>query len=413
MLCSWKILLVGMLLVAGCQADTIERYPYHTHDDDDDDDGLDLDWDIDGDIDLEADADLDVDVDVDVNADFDIASKIGDAFNRVTDRVTDATRGSIIITNDPHRNTYTTRPTDRPTRTLRPTRTPRPTTRPTRTTRPTTRPTPTPRPTTRPTRPTRTTRPTTRPPRTTRPTTDGTRRPDRTEPRDRSDNGNTGNANTNGSTETRDNTNANTNTNGNTSANTDTSGSGAGGNSRSERPLTVEVGELFQLTESGTSTTLAVEDEDGNAVHGALLRLDGNSLRKLFLVRALDEHHLVVRSTAGTRRVPLTGRESRVEWELEHEATKVTLNIEEGLVADHLSAHIAVKLHLVTVSGTRLISTARTANIALLDGRGTVAFVLQGADARLSFSSGCYRWGVESLSSNRVMFGDEFGARCR
>lgn len=408
MLCSWKILLAGMLLVAGCQADTIERYPYHTHEDDDDDDDFDLDWDIDGDIDLEAEADLDVDVDVDVNADFDIASKIGDAFNRVTDRVTDATRGSIIITNDPHRNTYTTRPTDRPTRTLRPTRTPRPTTRPTRTTRPTTRPTPTPRPTTRPTRPTRTTRPTTRPTRTTRPTTDGTRRPDRAEPRDRDrdrdrDDNTNQNANTNGSTDSNTNTNTNANT----------SGSGAGGNSSGARPLTVEVGELFHLTETGTSTTLAVEDAAGNAVQGALLRLDNSSLRKLFLVRELDAHYLVVRSTAGTRRLPLTGRESRVEWELEHEGTKVTLGIDGGLVPDHLSANIAVKLHLVTVSGTRLVSTVRTANIAMHDGRSSVTFILQGADAGLSFRSGCYRWGVESLSSNRVMFGAEFGARCR
>ena len=401
LLCSWKILLAGMLLVAGCQADTIERYPYHTHEDDDDDDDFDLDWDIDGDIDLEAEADLDVDVDVDVNADFDIASKIGDAFNRVTDRVTDATRGSIIITNDPHRNTYTPRPTDRPTRTLRPTRTPRPTTRPTRTTRPTTRPTPTPRPTTRPTRPTRTTRPTTRPTRTPRPTTDGAQRPDRTEPRDRSGNDNASNTdtNTNGSTDTNSNTN--------------TSGSGAGGNSGGARALTVEVGELFHLTETGTSTTLAVENAAGNAVQGALLRLDHSSLRKLFLVRELDEHYLVVRSTAGTRRMPLTGRESRVEWELEHEGAEVRLDIEGGLVPDHLSANVAVKLHLVTVSGTRLISTARTANIALRNGRGSVTFILQGADARLSFRSGCYRWGVESLSSNRVMFGAEFGARCR
>ena len=387
-----------MLLVASCQADTIERYPYHTHEDDDDDDDFDLDWDIDGDIDLKAEADLDVDVDVDVDADFDIASKIGDALDRVTDRVTDATRGSIIITNDPHRNTYTTRPADRPTRTLRPTRTPRPTTRPTRTTRPTTTPTPTSRPTTRPTRPTR---PTTRPTRTTRPTTDDVQKPNRGEPRAGSGNDNASN------TDTNSNTNANTNTN------ADTSGSGAGGNSSGERPLKVEVGELFHLTEIGASTTLAVEDADGNAVQGALLRLNGSSSRKLFLVRELDAHYLVVRSTAGTRRVPLTGQESSVEWELEHEGTRVTLDIEGGLVPDHLSANIAVKLHLVTVSGTRLVSTARTANIALRDGRSSVTFVLQGADTRLSFRSGCYRWGVESLSSNRVMFGDEFGGRCR
>ena len=393
MLYSWKILLAGVLLVGGCKADTIERYPYHTHEDDDDDDDIDLDWDFDGDVDLNADADLDFDVDVDVNADFDIASRIGDAF----DKVTDATRGSIVISNDPHRSTYTKNPTDRPTRTLRPVRTTRPrrATRPTRTAQPTTRPT---RPTRPTTQPTRTPRPTTQPTRPTRPTTQPTRTPRPTRTR-----------NNNGDDSTRkDNAGDNTNTSGNDN----TSGSGGDGDS-GEQLLNVEVGELFHLAATGVRTTLAVEDEAGNTVQGVLLRLDSSSLRKLFLVRKLDEHNLVVRSTSSTRRITLTGRESSVDWKLEHEGAKVTLDIEGGLVLDHLSANVAVKLHLVTVSGTRLVSTARTANIALRDGRGSVTFVLQGTDAELSFSSGCYRWGVESLSSNRVMFGDEFGHRCR
>ncbi len=455
MLHSCKILLAGVLLVAGCEADTIERYPYHTHDDDDDD-GLDFDWDVDGDVDvdLEADADLNVDVDVDVNADFDIASRIGDAL----DRVTDATRGTITISNDPNRGYYTT-PTSRPSATLRP-RTPRPTTRPTRTTRPT------PGDVQKPDRVVRDPRDRARDRRTRdRRTRDRGNTGSVDNDRGRADSGNDNardntntsgssgndnardNTNTSGSSgndNARDNTNrsgssgndnARDNTNrsgssgssGNDNARDNTNRSGSGGNASGsggnnngsnnnaiEQQIAVEVGELFRLTTTGANITLAVEDAGGNAVQGALLRLSNDSLRKLFLVRELNEHQLVVRSTTGTRRVPLTGRGSGIEWELESEGTReVTLNIQGGLVPDHLSANIAVRLHLVTVSGTRLSSTARTANIALRSGRGSVTFVLQEADTRLSFSGGCYRWVVESLSSNRVMFGDEFGNRCR
>ena len=303
------------------------------------------------------------------DADFDIASKIGNAFNRVTD----ATRGTIVISNDPHSSTYTPRPPQ------------------------TVRPTP---------RPTHTVRPTPRPTHTVRPTPDNVQKPHRPRYRhkDRDRDRHHGNGNGSGS---------GGNDNG---SNGNGSGSGSGGNdngSGSGRPsIRVEVGELFRLTATGARTTLVVEDAEGNAVPGVLLRLDSSSERKLFLVRALAEHHLVVRSRAGTRRISLTGLETSVGWTLGRKGAKVTLDIEGGLVPDNLSAHVAVKLHLVTVSGTRLVSTARTANIALRDGGGAVTFVLQGTDAQLSFISGCYRWVVESLSSNRVMFGAEFGDLC-
>ena len=433
---SWKILLAGVLLVSGCQADTIERYPYHSHHDDDDDDGIDLDWDFDGDVDLDADADLDfgVDVDVDVDADFDIASRIGDAFDRVTDRVTDATRGTITISNDPHRNSsYSTHPNDRPTRRLRPVRTTRPTTQPSRTTDPAAQPTRSPR-----------------------ATTDNTRRPDRVRDRnndrnssrdrdtdrdrsrsrdrdrqrDRDRDSNNTNSSSNNTNSSSNNTNS-SNDNGNNArsgssndnGNNARSGSGndngsdarsgsGNDNGNSAQPISVEVGELFHLSSSGVGTTVAVQDKYGVALQRVLLRLGSGSLRKLFLTRALAEHYLIVHSSNGKRRIPLTGKESSIDWTLEHSDTKVTLNIEGGLVPDHLSANIAVKLHLLTARGTGLASTTRTANIALRNGRGSVTFILRGSDAKLNFNNGCYRWVVESLSSSRVMFGAEFGGRC-
>ena len=414
---SWKILLASVLLVSGCKADTIERIPYHSHHDDDDD-GIDIDWDFDGDVDLDADADLDfgVDVDVDVDADFDIASRIGDAFDRVTDRVTDATRGTIVISNDPHRNTYSSQPNDPPTRRLRPVRTTRPSTQPSRTTQPTTQPTRTPRATTDNTqRDGRIVDPRNKDRNRNR-DTDRNRNRDRN--RDRTKDQNSNNKNSSGNSGSSNNGNGSSGSasgsgnNGN-SGNGNNNGRSGNNNSNNEQPLSVEVGELFHLTDTGSGTTVAVEDEDGSTKQGVLLRLGNSSLRKLFLTRELDEHYLIIRSSAGTRRIPITGQDSSIDWALEHRDAKVTLSIEGGLVPDHLSANIAVKLHLVTASGTRLASTTRTANIALRNGSGSVTFILRGNDAKLNFQNGCYRWSVESLSSNRVMFGDEFGDRCR
>ncbi len=399
---SGKILLAGALLMAGCRADPIYRYPHYVHDDDDDDD-IDIDFDFDGDVDFEADASLDFDVDVDV--DVDIASRIGDVF----DRVTDVTSGTIVISRDPNvsrdpNRTYRP-PTPSPTRTVRPARTPRPTTRPTRTSDTTTNPTRPTRPTTRPTRtsdtttrPTRTTRPTARPTRTPRPTTRPTTRPTRTPSNsDSSGSGGNDNSNSNGSG-------GNDNSNSNGSGGNDNSNSnGSGGNDH----VRVEVGELFSLTGTGT---LTVEDAQGNAVVGVLLRLGSGALRELFLTRELFEHYLVVRDSTDVRRVFVTGQASRVTWRLEHEGMKVILGIEGGMLPDHQSANIALRLHLVTVGGVRMVSTVRTANLALREGRGSATFTLHGNDARLNFARGCYRWVVET--SNRALFGDEFGGRC-
>ena len=361
-----KIVLLGALLLSGCRADPVERYPYHRYDDDDDyyddyfddyDDDIDIDLSFDKDIDIDAEAELDFDVDVDLDAglDFDIAASIGDVF----DAVADFTRGTVVISNDPHRSdpypTYT--PVPRPTRTLRPTTratarsTPRPTYTPVP--RPTARPTRSPRPTARPTaRPTRSPRPTVRP--TTQPPS-------------------------------------------------------------TSKSLTVEVGELFSPPPEGmvAGAALTVVDKDGDKVPGVLLRLGHSSSAKLFLTQELEKHQLVIRRGTVERRVSLTGTESDVIWELEHSGEQVVLAVTGGLLlGKELAGNVAVKLHLVTVNGIQLINATNTANLLIQDGKGTVTFTLKDNDSNLDFNDGCYRWVVESLAPERAMFGEEFGSYC-
>ena len=258
-----------------------------------------------------------------------------------------------------------------------------------------------------------------RPTRTTQPTR--TTRPDKTN-RPRRDRGNNTNTNTNtnyndNSSGTNYNNNSGTgnyNDNSGTGNYNDNSGSGNynnnGNGNNAIMPVQVDVGELFSLAGTGT---LSVEDAQGNALSGVLLSLNGNMLRKLFLTRELSDHYLILRSRYSTQRVPVTGKASSIIWTLEQEGARVKLDIEGGLLPDHVSAHVALKLHLVTVSGVKLTSTARTSSLALRDGNGSVTFVLQGNDTSLNFNNGCYRWVVETLSFDRAMFGEEFGGRCQ
>lgn len=392
MYCSRKILLlIALALVIGCEAESIERYPYHTYYDDDDDyyddddffdEDIDIDFelDIDKDIDINADADIDLGVDVDLGANIDAGLDIDAQIDSIFDRVEDLTNGTIVIGRDRDRDSDRdydsspapyiprTRPSPRPS--PRRSYTPRPL--PNDTTRPTSIPRTTDRPRYTPT-PTRATR---RPPRTT-----PTRKPSR-RPSNRATN-------------------------------------------NTQSSLSKQVGELFALDiAAGNATvTLAVENDNGNKIDGALLRLGGGlmastggkkiKIRKLFLTRELADHLLAIRGETSNRHLALTARSSPVTWTLQHDEEQVTLKVEGGMLTTDDAVYVAVKLHLVTVSGAVLVNSKNNASILINDGRGEITFKLSDNDTKFSFSGGCYRWAVETLSPDRALFGNEFGGQCQ